>query len=69
MKLIGELKEKVIKAESKEEAKGLIERAGMSLTADELEMVTGGGTVVPGPQENNEELENLGGQPGNLYLG
>ena len=43
MKLTGDLKKQVEKAESKEEKKGLIENAGMLLTDDELEQVSGGG--------------------------
>ena len=42
MKLIGKLKEKVEQTENKEEAKKLIEDAGMMLTDEELEMVAGG---------------------------
>ena len=42
MKLIGKLKEKVEKTETKEEANKLIEEAGMMLTEEELEMVAGG---------------------------
>ena len=42
MKLTGDLKKQVEKAESKEEKKSLIEEAGMLLTDDELEMVSGG---------------------------
>ena len=42
MELTGELKEKVEKAESKEEAKKIIEDAGMELTDEELDMVAGG---------------------------
>ena len=45
MKLTGNLKNQVEKAESKEEKKILIEKAGMELTDDELNMVAGG-TVV-----------------------
>ena len=44
MKLIGKLKEKVEQTENKEEAKKLIEDAGMMLTDEELEMVAGGGS-------------------------
>lgn len=43
MKLTGELKEQVEKAESKDEKKKLIEEAGMELTEKELDMVSGGG--------------------------
>ena len=42
MKLIGNLKEEVQKAKSKEEKKELIEKAGMELDDDELETVAGG---------------------------
>ncbi len=42
MKLTGELKKNVDKAESKEEAKDLIAQAGMELTDDELNTVAGG---------------------------
>ena len=43
MKLIGELKEKVSKAESIEQAKEIIEEAGMELNDKELDEVAGGG--------------------------
>ncbi len=43
MKLTGDLKNQVEKAESKEEKKKLIENAGMELTDDELDVVNGGG--------------------------
>ena len=42
MKLTGELKEKVEKAENKEEAKQTIEEAGMILDDSEMEQVAGG---------------------------
>ena len=42
MKLIGELKEKVEAAESREEARRAIEGAGMELTDDELDGIAGG---------------------------
>ena len=42
MKLTGELKEKVEKAETKEEAKKTIEEAGMILDDTELDQVAGG---------------------------
>ena len=45
MKLVGNLKDKVEKASSKEEARGIISKAGMELTADELNMVVGGGPL------------------------
>ena len=42
MELTGELKNKVEKTETKEEAKEVIEDAGMILTDEELDMVSGG---------------------------
>ncbi len=42
MKLIGKLKKQVEETNSKEEAKNIIEKAGMELTDDELNKVTGG---------------------------
>ena len=45
MKLIGELKEKVEKAENQEEAKKIIKDAGMELTDEEMNQVAGGTTI------------------------
>lgn len=42
MKLTGELKDKVEAAETMEEKKDIIEKAGMALNDDELDEVTGG---------------------------
>ena len=42
MKLLGDLKDKVEKAENQEEAKKVIEEAGMELTDEELDQVAGG---------------------------
>lgn len=42
MKLVGELKEKVGQTKSLEEAKMLIEEAGMELTDEEMDEVAGG---------------------------
>ena len=42
MKLIGELKDKVEKAENREEAKKIIKDAGMELTDEEMNQVAGG---------------------------
>ena len=42
MKLTGNLKKQVEKAESKQEKKSLIENAGMLLTDEEVETVSGG---------------------------
>ena len=48
MKLTGDLKNQVEKAESKEEKKKLIANAGMELTDDELDEVAGGfGGLLP----------------------
>ena len=46
MKLVGELKDKVEKAETKVEAKEIIKDAGMDLTDEEMDQVAGG---VPKP--------------------
>ena len=42
MKLLGDLKDKVEKAENQEEAKKVIEEAGMELTDEEMDQVAGG---------------------------
>ena len=42
MKLTGELKKQVEKAESKDEKKKVIEEAGMELTDEEMDQVAGG---------------------------
>ncbi len=47
MKLTGELKKNVDKAESREEAKNLIAEAGMELTDEELDQVAGGQMFRP----------------------
>ena len=52
MKLIGNLKDQVEKANSKEEAKGIIEKAGMELTEEEVEMVAGGISIHPGARHD-----------------
>ena len=44
MKLIGNLKKEVENAADMVEAKELIRKAGMELTDDEMEQVTGGGS-------------------------
>ena len=50
MKLVGELKDKVEKAETKGEAKEIIKDAGMELTDEELDQVAGGGYIVGVPE-------------------
>ena len=42
MKLVGNLKDQVEKANSKEEAREIIKKAGKELTSEEVEMVAGG---------------------------
>ena len=42
MELTGKLKEQVEKAETREEAKKVIEETGISLTDEELDQVAGG---------------------------
>ena len=44
MKLIGELKKQVESTNTKEEAKDVIENAGMELTDNELDNIVGGST-------------------------
>ena len=46
MKLIGELKRQVESTATKEEAKNVIENAGMELTDDELDNVVGGSDPI-----------------------
>ena len=45
MKLIGNLKKQVEETKNKEEAKKVIEKAGMELTDEELDQVTGGARI------------------------
>ena len=52
MKLVGELKEKVEKAENREDAKELIKDAGMELTDEELDQVAGGMVMNSGLTDN-----------------
>ena len=51
MKLTGDLKKQVEKAETKNEKKSLIENAGMLLSDDELENVAGGKSNLFKPYE------------------
>ena len=46
MKLVGNLKKQVEETKNKEEAKEVIEKAGMELTDEELDQVTGGETRI-----------------------
>jgi len=47
MKLTGELKEQVEKTDNRDEKKRLIEEAGMELTDEEMDIVSGGESVDP----------------------
>ena len=60
MKLIGKLKEKVEKTETKEEAKKVIEDAGMMLTDDELDQVAGG--ILMPDEIRKAQLEHILGK-------
>ncbi len=42
MELIGNLKDKIEKAQSKKEAQNIIENAGIRLTEDEMDKISGG---------------------------
>ena len=46
MKLVGELKKQVEETKNKEEAKEVIEKAGMQLTDEELDHVAGGSDLT-----------------------
>ena len=52
MELIGRLKKKVDQAASREEARELIEQAGMMLTDEELGKVSGGSGFLPPDQSD-----------------
>ncbi len=59
MELTGNLKEQVTKAKSLDEAKSVIENAGMKLTDDELNMVAGGAGFIhaaPKGMRDGDEL-------------
>ena len=52
MKLVGLLKDKVDKAETKEEKKDIIKEAGIELTDEELDGVAGGFILIPDTTRN-----------------
>ena len=62
MKLIGELKKQVEETNSKEEAKEVIEKAGMLLSDEELDNVTGGESGESHPDFGYCQCSN--GKPG-----
>ena len=56
MELVGKLKKQVTQAKSLEEAKDMIENAGMKLTDEELQAVAGGGgTSRPEAHEHHHK--------------
>ena len=59
MKLIGKLKDKVDKANNKEEARNIIKEAGMELTMDELEIVAGGCVLHVGADQKMSRYHDL----------
>jgi hypothetical protein len=58
MKLVGNLKDQVESANSKEEAREIIEKVGITLDDDELDAVTGGVAIYRIPPEATERLRN-----------
>ena len=54
MKLTGELKKQVEKADSMDEKKRLIEEAGMELTDEEMDIVSGGSTDLRLNSKNHQ---------------
>ncbi len=54
MKLVGELKKQVEETNNKEEAKEIIEKAGMELTDEELDCVNGGFEVPVTTGDEND---------------
>ena len=59
MKLVGDLKKQVENSTSLEESRELIEKAGVSLTDDELEKVAGGLVrLLPGDQRKTYGNQN-----------
>ena len=62
MKLVGNLKKQVEETKTKEEAKEVIEKAGMELTDEELDNVTGGQeplAPIPEGLSNNPRVVHL----------
>ncbi len=51
MKLVGELKKQVEESKNKEEAKDILEKAGMELTDEELDQVVGGMKITSNKSE------------------
>ncbi len=72
MKLIGNLKKQIEETKNKEEAKEVIEKAGMELTDDELDYVVGGGRSSDGRGDYyycNKCYENSGPKWGHCDCG
>lgn len=61
MELTGKLKDEMVQAKSKKEAKVIMENAGMKLTDDELDSVAGGGwgdwLVLPQSRKFSSEFD------------
>ena len=68
MKLIGKLKENVAKAENKEQAKDLIAKAGMELTDEEVDQVSGGAIGNGNGYIYDGRTDNLVKQDNGMYL-
>ena len=66
MKLIGNLKKQVEETKNKEEAKEVIEKAGMKLTDEELDQVTGGARIGEG---NISRINHNCGLTGGVRIG
>ena len=66
MKLIGNLKKQVEETKNKEEAKEVIEKAGMKLTDEELDQVTGGARIGEG---NITRINHNCGVTGGMRIG
>ena len=65
MKLVGKLKDKVEKAETKEQAKELIANAGMELTDEEMDKVSGGITEEARTKTHNRKIDDGSACEGN----
>lgn len=56
MKLVGELKNKVERTENLEDAKKIIEEAGMQLSDEEMDQVAGGGRSRYGGETHHKKM-------------
>jgi hypothetical protein len=60
MELIGNLKKQVESAKNRDEAKKMIENAGLKLTDDELNMVAGGSSIHVAEKEDTQHYNMYG---------